>query len=101
MNRNPLKKKNNTNMQKYKSNTKCLIGENSVLLVLEKDVATELNIQNHDWLEYEIRNKHLILKKLDDKYIHLIEKDDSDVLSKYSEFDEDVDLSPQISTSFD
>jgi hypothetical protein len=44
---------------------KSLIGEESLLLILPKKVGTELNIENWDWLKFEVENRQLVIKKLE------------------------------------
>ena len=44
---------------------KSLIGEESLLLILPKKVSSELNIVNQDWLKFEVKNKQLVIKKLE------------------------------------
>jgi antitoxin component of MazEF toxin-antitoxin module len=46
------------------NSTKYLIGEESILLVLPKEISKELNIVNQEWIEFEIRNKELVVKKI-------------------------------------
>lgn len=43
---------------------KALKGEESLLLIFPKDVNSELNIENCDLLEYMIKDKEIIIKKI-------------------------------------
>jgi hypothetical protein len=45
---------------------KALVGAKSFLLTFSKEVANKLNIENQEWLVFEIRNKELIIKKKTD-----------------------------------
>lgn len=49
---------------------KALKGTESILLILPKEVGNRLNIEHQAWLTFEVRNKELILKKIEneDKY---------------------------------
>jgi len=43
---------------------KALKGDESLLLILPKEVSAELDIVNQEWLQYEVRNQELVIKKL-------------------------------------
>ncbi len=47
-----------------KNSIKALIGTESLLLILTKDVSKQLAIEHQAWLEFEIKNKQLIIQKL-------------------------------------
>ena len=42
-----------------------LKGSESLLPVLPKEVSAELNIANWDWLEFEIRNRQIVIQKIE------------------------------------
>ncbi len=44
---------------------KALIGEESLLLILPKDVSKELGIENQDRLQYEVKNRELVIKRIE------------------------------------
>jgi bifunctional DNA-binding transcriptional regulator/antitoxin component of YhaV-PrlF toxin-antitoxin module len=44
---------------------KALKGSESLLLVLPKEVSAELNIANQDWLKFEIKNRQIVIKKIE------------------------------------
>jgi hypothetical protein len=44
---------------------KALEGDQSLLLILPKHACRELDIANQDWLKFEIKNRELIIKKID------------------------------------
>ncbi len=47
---------------------KSLIGEESLLLILPKKVSLELDIANKDWLKFEVKDKQLVINKLENKH---------------------------------
>jgi hypothetical protein len=44
---------------------KALEGDESLLLILPKDACRELDIENQDWLKYEVKDRELIIRKID------------------------------------
>ncbi len=44
---------------------KALKGNESLLLIFSKDAINELGIADEDLLEFQIRNKELVIKKID------------------------------------
>jgi hypothetical protein len=42
---------------------KALEGDQSLLLVLPKEVAAKMGIANQDWLRYEVKNGELVITK--------------------------------------
>jgi antitoxin component of MazEF toxin-antitoxin module len=48
---------------------KALKGAESLLLILPKDAANKLNIENHDYLKFEVRNRELVIKKIVDEEV--------------------------------
>jgi hypothetical protein len=46
---------------------KALRGAESLLFILPKEVGNRLNIANHDWLTFEVRNNELVIKKIEDE----------------------------------
>jgi antitoxin component of MazEF toxin-antitoxin module len=44
--------------------SKALTGAESLLLILPKDVSNKLDIADQDWLQYEVRNKELVITKM-------------------------------------
>ena len=50
----------------YNKITKALEGDESLLLVLPKEVAIALDISDQDWLEFDvIKNKGIFIKKVE------------------------------------
>lgn len=45
---------------------KALQGAESLLLIFPKEVSNKLNIADHKWLTFEVRNKELVIKKISD-----------------------------------
>ena len=45
---------------------KSLIGEESLLLILPKNVSLELDITNKDWLKFEVKDKQLVITKINE-----------------------------------
>lgn len=45
---------------------KALKGDQSLLLVLPKEVGMKLGIANQEWLRYEVKNGELVIKKAKD-----------------------------------
>ena len=52
-------------MENHRS-IKALVGAKSLLLTFPKEVADQLNIENQEWLSFEVRNKELVIKKIAD-----------------------------------
>ncbi|CAN5865468.1 hypothetical protein BH23THE1_BH23THE1_13570 [soil metagenome] len=48
-----------------KSIIKVLKGEESLLLILPKEVNTEINIEHGDLLEYNVQDNKLIITRID------------------------------------
>ncbi len=53
------------NVMDLKNFIKALIGEESLLLILPKDVSKELGIENQDRLQYEVKNQELVIKRIE------------------------------------
>lgn len=48
---------------------KALTGTESLLLILPKEAANKLNIENHDYLNFEVKNRELVIKKIVDEEV--------------------------------
>jgi hypothetical protein len=48
-----------------KNSIKALIGAESLLLIFRKDVSNKLDIANRDWLEFEVKDKQVVIKKIE------------------------------------
>ena len=45
---------------------KALTGSESLLLILPKEVSSKLDIANQEWLKFEVKNRQIIIKKVED-----------------------------------
>lgn len=45
---------------------KALLGAESLLLILPKEIGNKLNIADQEWLTFEVKNKELVVKKIAD-----------------------------------
>ena len=52
-------------MAEIKNIIKALEGDESLLLVLPKEVSMELDIADQDWLRYKVKNGELVIKKVE------------------------------------
>jgi hypothetical protein len=52
-------------MAEIKNIIKALEGEESLLLVLPKKVSIDLDIDDQDWLKYELKNGQIIIGKVE------------------------------------
>ncbi len=52
-------------MAEIKNIIKALEGDESLLLVLPKEVSMELDIADQDWLRYSVKNGELVIKKVE------------------------------------
>ncbi len=52
-------------MAEIKNIIKALEGDESLLLVLPKEVSMELDIADQDWLRYSVMNGELVIKKVE------------------------------------
>ncbi len=52
-------------MVKLKNIIKALEGDESLLLVLPKEVSMELDIADQDWLGYKVMNGELVIRKVE------------------------------------
>jgi hypothetical protein len=48
-----------------KNSIKALTGAESLLLILPIEVSNNLNIANQDWLKFEVKDRQLVIKKID------------------------------------
>jgi len=51
-------------MFSIKNITKALKGNESLLLILPKEISAELNIADQDLLEYEVKGMQIVINKL-------------------------------------
>ncbi len=52
-------------MAEIKKIIKALEGDESLLLVLPKEVSMELDIADQDWLRYKVMNGELVIRKVE------------------------------------
>ncbi len=52
-------------MVKLNNIIKALEGDESLLLVLPKEVSMELDIADQDWLRYKVMNGELVIRKVE------------------------------------
>jgi antitoxin component of MazEF toxin-antitoxin module len=50
-----------------KNTIKALEGAESLLLILPKEAANKIDIANQDWLTFEVKNRELVIKKIEHK----------------------------------
>jgi hypothetical protein len=50
----------------YNKSIQALIGARSFLLMFSKEIADTMNVENQEWLTYEVRNNDLVIKKIAD-----------------------------------
>jgi hypothetical protein len=56
-------------MVEIKNIIKALEGNESLLLVFPKEVSMELYIADQDWLQYEVKDGQLVIKKVEPEEI--------------------------------